>query len=119
MNPKVRATAVLVEDGASTTLTRTGLVSPKLAIDFGLPVSGKIEVVFGSTITAELGVAFSQRLEFLDIGSDTSSFHLGDLTVTGRSSVTWRTDNRRGFRYLLLYAVPGHGGHLRWPLPVR
>jgi len=101
-------TAVLVEDGVSATLTRTGAVSPKLAIDFGLPVSGKIEICFGSTVTSALGVAFSQRLEYLDIGSDTSAFYLGDLTVTGRPGVTWRTDNRRGFRYLLLY-LPSNG----------
>ncbi len=99
----INPSQVLVEDGISATLTRTGAVSPKLAIDFGLPVSGKIEIVFGSTITTELGAAFSQRLEYLDIGSDTSAYYLGDLAVTGRPGVTWRTDNRRGFRYLLLY----------------
>ena len=32
--------AVLVDDGVSATLTRTGSASPRLAIDFGLPVSG-------------------------------------------------------------------------------
>lgn len=101
-------TAVLVEDGSYTTITRSGSNSPRLAVDFGLPVSGKIEIVFGDTVTAPLGIAFSQRLEFLDIGSDTSAFHLGDLDVTGRPGITWRTDNRRGFRYVLLY-LPVNG----------
>jgi len=102
------ASAALTEDGVCTTLTRTGATSPKLAIDFGRPLSGKIEIVFGPTVTSAIGAAFSQRLEFLDIGSDTSEFYLGDLTVSGRPGVTWRTDNRRGFRYLLLY-LPNNG----------
>jgi hypothetical protein len=100
--------ATLVEDSVSAIITRNGGTSPKLAIDFGLPVSGKIEIVFGSNVTTTLGIAFSQRLEFLDIGSDTDAFYLGDLDVMGRTGVTWRTDNRRGFRYVLLY-LPGDG----------
>lgn len=95
--------AVLVEDGTSATITRSGSTTPRLAIDFGLPVSGKVEIVFGSTVNVPLKLAFSQRLEYLDIGSDTSEFALGDLSVTGRPGVTWRTDDRRTFRYLLLY----------------
>lgn len=93
----------LVEDAQVATITRTGGTSPQLAIDFGLPVSGKVEVVFGNTVTAPLNLAFSQRLEYLNIGSDTDAYYLGDLNVTGRPGVTWRTDNRRGFRYMLLY----------------
>lgn len=93
----------LVADGSSATITRTGANTPTLAIDFGSPFSGKIEVAFGDTVTAPLGIAFSQRREFLQIGSDTSEFYLGDLTVTGRPGMTWRADVRRGFRYCLLY----------------
>jgi hypothetical protein len=98
--------AVLVEDGVSVVFTRTGDASPLLAIDFGLPVSGKIEIVFGSTVSGPLSIAFSQRFEFLDIGSDTNAYDLGDLTVTGRPGAAWRTEYRRSFRYVLLY-LPG------------
>lgn len=93
----------LVEDGVAATIIRSGSPSPELAIDFGLPVSGKIEIVFGPTVDATLSVAFSQRIEFLQIGSDTTVWCLGDLTAKGRPGITWRSDARRGFRYVLLY----------------
>jgi len=100
--------AAITGDGVSATLIRTASPSPELAIDFGLPVSGKIEIVFGDTVDAPLGIAFSQRLEFLHIGSDTTAWCLGDLSVRGRPGITWRSDARRGFRYVLLY-LPENG----------